>query len=216
MSRWWPDGDTHADRIPLSALEHYAYCPRQAALIHIDGVFSDDVNTVLGHLAHRWVDKPATRVAAAPGARIRTSVPVWSQRHGLYGICDTVELTTSTAVPIEHKVGRYIPAGPADIQVAAQVVCLREMLDLDVPHGEVFSHAERRRHQVTVSSDLIARLEHVIDATRTILANVQLPAARYDSRCRRCSMLDDCLPDVLDKPQHQNVYQPRPLGSWDA
>jgi CRISPR-associated exonuclease Cas4 len=141
---WWPDGDTHAERIPLSALEHHAYCPRQAALIHVDGVFTDDVNTVRGHLAHDRVDRTGIRATATAGMRQHYAVPVWSTTLGLYGRCDVVEVRAEIAVPVEHKIGTYHPGGPADIQVAAQALCLREMLDFEVPHGEVFTHADRR------------------------------------------------------------------------
>jgi len=81
---WWPDGDTSAGRIPLSALEHADYCLRQAALIHVDGVYADDARTVSGTLAHQNVHEmknPAARSEAA--TRILTGVPVWSHRLGL-------------------------------------------------------------------------------------------------------------------------------------
>ena len=78
---WWPDGDSNAARLPLSALEQYAYCPRQAALIHVDGVFTDDVNTVRGYIAHQWVDKPRypdnrhhRHAPATPGAHLERHI----------------------------------------------------------------------------------------------------------------------------------------------
>ncbi|MEV0569285.1 CRISPR-associated protein Cas4 [Dactylosporangium sp. NPDC050588] len=211
---WWPDGDDNAGRIPLSALEHYAYCPRQAALIHVEGVFTDDVNTVRGNLAHERVDRPGVRATAAPGYRQHYAVPVWSAALGVYGRCDVVEIGHGRAVPVEHKIGRYQPGGPADVQVAAQAHCLREMLDLDVPHGEVFTHADRRRHRVDLTRELLAAVTDTVTALRAVLTAPNLPRPVADRRCRRCSLLDDCLPHALAGPV--DLYTPRPLGDWHA
>ncbi|MFI2712161.1 CRISPR-associated protein Cas4 [Micromonospora sp. NPDC018662] len=211
---WWPDGDLNAGRIPLSALEHHAYCPRQAALIHLDGVFTDDVNTVRGHLAHERVDRPGVRATAAPGYRQHYAVPVWSEALGLYGRCDVVEIGHGTAIPIEHKIGRYQPGGPADVQAAAQALCLREMLNLDVPHAEVFTHADRRRHRVHLTDELITTVKQTANALRTMLLAPQLPPPVADRRCRRCSLLDDCLPRAVANPV--DLFTPRLPGDWNA
>jgi CRISPR-associated exonuclease Cas4 len=215
---WWPGQDRHASRIPISALEHFAYCPRQAALIHIDGVFTDDVNTVLGNLAHHQVHKPGVRHVATPGARIITGMPVYSDRLGLYGICDAVELTSSTAVPIEHKVGRHVPGGPGEHQAIAQALCLREMLDHDVPHTAIFSHADRRRHIIALTNEVVTNVEHSIEHLRLVLrGDGHLPPAVNDNRCRRCSLRDDCLPELTFRGAALNdPYSPRPLGDWDG
>lgn len=213
---WWPDADTNADRIPLSALEHHAYCPRQAALIHLDGVFTDDVNTIRGHLAHDRVDTPGIRATATPGTRQYYAMPVFSRALGLYGRCDVVEIGDGTAIPVEHKIGRYQPGGPADIQVTAQVLCLREMLDLDVPHGDVFTHADRRRHHVTITDQLIDTVHTIVAQLRAALSSPHLPPPVTDRRrCRRCSLLDDCLPHIVAS-RPADLFTPRPLGDWDA
>ncbi|BCJ58210.1 CRISPR-associated protein Cas4 [Micromonospora endophytica] len=211
---WWPDGDNDAGRIALSALEHYAYCPRQAALIHVEGVFTDDGNTVRGQLAHERVDKPGVRATAAPGMRQHYAVPVWSRELGLYGRCDVVEIGHGTAVPVEHKIGRYQPHGPADVQVAAQAICLREMLDLDVPYGEIFTHADRRRHRVPLTDAMLSAVGETVAALRSALTAATLPPPAADRRCRRCSLLDDCLPKALNTAF--DLYSPRPLGDWNA
>lgn len=210
---WAPDGDNIADRIPLSALEHYAYCPRQAGLIHLDGVFTDDANTTRGQLAHQRVDRPGVKATATPGTRHHYAVPVWSTSLGVYGRCDVVEIGVTTAIPIEHKIGSYQAGGPADVQVAAQALCLREMLDLDIPHGIVFTHADRRRHTVPLTNALITTVHTVTAQLRHLLNQAQLPAPLADSRCRRCSLLDDCLPYALTTPP-PDLFQPHTLGTW--
>jgi CRISPR-associated exonuclease Cas4 len=143
---------------------------------------------------------------------------VWSARLGLYGICDAVEVTATTAVPVEHKVGRYVPGGPADVQAAAQAICLSEMQDdLAVPHAAVFSYADRRRHTVPLTDDLLARVEHTTEAIRAVLRADRLPAAVEDRRCRACSLRDDCLPG-LDPAvvADTDLFAVRPLGNWDG
>ncbi|MCM3922080.1 CRISPR-associated protein Cas4 [Frankia sp. AiPs1] len=211
----WLNGDSQAGRLPLSALEHHAYCPRQAALIHLDGVFTDNVDTARGDVAHARVHSPSPAIPLPRGSRVRqiTGMQVWSDRHGLYGICDVVEFTASSAVPVEHKVGRYLPDGPADLQAGAQALCLREMLTLDVPYAEVFSHADRRRHRVELTDQLTDRILHAAAQMRTILAGNRLPTAVPDRRCRRCSLADDCLP-ALTASRTLDPFTPRPAGHW--
>lgn len=195
---WWPDGDVGAGRIPLSALEHADYCLRQAALIHVDGIFTDDVRTASGTLAHRHVHELRNPLRRSEvGTRTFTGVPVWSNRIGLYGICDAVEVSAGSVLPVEHKIGPYVPGGPADIQAAAQAVCLAEMTGIGVPAACVFSHADRRRHHVELTVTLTSRIEELAATIKTVLAASQLPPAVYDRRCPRCSMRHDCLPNLV-------------------
>ena len=120
-------------------------------------------------------ENPAARSEAA--TRILTGVPVWSHRLGLYGICDAIEISPGTALPVEHKIGPYVPDGPADVQAAAQVLCLAEMLGIDVPVACVFSHADRRRHLIQVSPALKSRVEELASA----------PWPRHQPAARPCS-----------------------------
>ena len=153
------------------------------------------------------------------GGRLLTGVPVWSNRLNLYGICDAVEVTRDAVVPVEHKIGRYRPGGPADVQAAAQAICLAEMQPLPVPHAAVFSYTDRRRHTITLTAELTALVERTADEVRSMLAANQLPTARQDSRCRRCSLRSDCLPELATPPAAQataSLYTPRPLGQWNG
>jgi CRISPR-associated exonuclease Cas4 len=114
------DEEVAPDRrsVPISALEHYAYCPRQAALIHVDAYFDSNIDTVRGDLAHAAVD----RVGIGQDRRrqrVWRSLPVWSDVFGLHGVCDVVQFGTDGPLPVEHKSGVYRSGGPADLQVAA-------------------------------------------------------------------------------------------------
>ncbi|WBB78154.1 CRISPR-associated protein Cas4 [Micromonospora sp. WMMD882] len=208
------DGDPPLVEVPLSALEHYAYCHRQTALIHVEGVWSESADTVRGDLSHRVVDLPG--VTKRAGVKVVRSLPVASRAHGLRGVCDVVEFDGRVAVPVEYKVGRYQPGGPAELQLAGQALCLIEA-GFDVPTGHIYSVAERRRHPVTIDAAILTRVTEAADAIRRLLASVRLPVARNDTRCRRCSLREDCLPDITDgrtKAAPVDLFTPRPLGPW--
>jgi CRISPR-associated exonuclease Cas4 len=200
--------------VPLSALEHYAYCHRQTALIHVEGVWSESGDTVRGDLSHRTVDLPG--LSRRSGVTVVRSLPVWSEVHGLRGICDVVEFDGRSAAPVEYKVGRQVPGGPAELQLGGQALCLLEA-GYDVPAGYVYSVAERRRHHVVVNDALLTQVTAAAAAVRRLLTDRTLPPARNDSRCRRCSLRDDCLPEVTDgrhRTADRDLFSPRPLGRW--
>lgn len=199
--------------VPLSALEHVDYCHRQAALIHLDGTWTENLDTVRGDLAHHAVDLPGVR--RRHGTTVIRSLPVYSRIHGLHGICDLVEFTNGTATPVEYKVGPYQPGGPADVQLAGQAACLAEA-SFEVPVGYVYSATDRRRHQVMISEALLKRMRQAAEVMRALLAQHMVPPARNDRRCRRCSLRDDCLPELTNGSGTRtlDLFSPRRLGSW--
>ncbi|WP_206185059.1 CRISPR-associated protein Cas4 [Thermoactinospora rubra] len=205
-------GDDEIPSIPLSALEHVAYCRRQAALIHVEATWTESTDTVRGDLVHSAVDLPGTR--RRHGLASIRALPVASRQYGLHGVCDLVEIRGTTAAPVEYKVGPYKLDGPADLQVAGQAVCLIEA-GYDVPVGYVYSAASRRRHEVPITDELVGRMQSAAEDMRAILGEDRLPLAHNDRRCRRCSLRDDCLPDVTAAPLPTlNLFAPRPLGTW--
>jgi len=205
-------GDEEPVSITLSALEHVTYCRRQAALIHVEATWTDNVDTVRGELAHAAVDLPGTR--RRRGVALVRSLPVRSRVHGLHGICDLVEIDGDHAIPVEYKVGPYHPQGPADLQLAGQAICLAEA-GYTVPEGYIYSAADRRRHQVLITPELINRTLEATVAMRDLLLQDRLPPAHNDRRCRRCSLRDDCMPE-LTHTSHRTVtpFEIRLLGAW--
>ncbi|MET8540017.1 CRISPR-associated protein Cas4 [Kitasatospora sp. NPDC004799] len=189
-------GDGDQPQVALSWLEHYTYCPRQCALIVLEDAFTDDAATTRGTLLHQRVDTPGNRGRGT----IRTihALPVWHDEHGLTGTCDTVELhSDGTILPIEHKSGRYHPDGPADVQAAAQAICLQQMFERPVPHAAIYSATDRRRHTIAITPELHQRVITTTHAIRTLLTTGQLPPPTTDNRCRRCSMATNCMPTIL-------------------
>ncbi|OXM47541.1 CRISPR-associated protein Cas4 [Amycolatopsis alba] len=206
-----PAGDLWTS-VPISAIEHYAYCPRQAALIHLDRDFADNVDTQRGQLAHEIVDAGGPGVSRA-GVRTWTALRVVHDELGMHGVCDVVESPGGEPVPVEHKSGSYRPGGAADLQVAAQVLCLRRMFDAAVPRGVIFGGRRRRRYDVTVDEALETRLRHVLCALRRCLVVGALPAPVNDTRCDRCSLKESCMPTV--RVDTTSLFASRVLGEWD-
>jgi CRISPR-associated exonuclease Cas4 len=186
------------DPLPLSALQHWSYCPRQCGLIHLEQSFSENVYTLRGRAVHVWVDAPGYEARA--GVRVERALPLASERLGLIGKADVVEfLPDGTPYPVEYKHGRATKAqhGHDALQLAAQVLCLEEMTGRSVHEGAVFYAGSRRRVPISVGARLRAAVEQAITAVRAMLASGRLPSPVADARCKACSLIDLCQPHAL-------------------
>ncbi|MBI5135700.1 MAG: CRISPR-associated protein Cas4 [Nitrospirae bacterium] len=185
-----------ASLVPISALQHFAYCPRQCALIHVEQVFDENLYTLRGRAVHRLVDEPESRLER--GVRVERALPLFSPRLGLVGKADVVEfLSDGTPYPVEYKHGRRRPSDHDDLQLAAQALCLEEMTGKPVPAGAIFHHSSRRRREVTITPALRGRVEQATDEVRRMLQAKKLPRPPADERCRHCSLLDACQPYLV-------------------
>ncbi len=190
--------------VAISAIEHYAYCPRQCALVHLDGVWQDNVHTLRGDLGHRRADTPSSRQER--GVRVMRAVPLWSETLGLTGRADAVELTAAgEVVPVEYKMGG--PHGDtAHLQLCAPAMCLEEMLGLGVRQGALWFSGPRRRVRVALDDGLRARTLAAIAAVRDLLVGTALPPAPNDQRCDQCQLLGHCLPGLVSEPARAIAY----------
>ena len=190
--------------VPVSAIEHFAYCPRQCALIHCDGVWSDNEHTVRGSRAHRRVDSGARR--RERGRVVLRSIPLWSEALGLSGRADAVEVDDDDSVrPVEYKAGvRH--GNAADLQLCAQAMCLEEMLAVDIPHGYVWYGGPRRRTMVSFTSALRSEVRSVVEEIRRQMLTGILPDAVDDERCNECQLLHHCLPELSRAPRKVRRY----------
>lgn len=188
-----PDDDDIV--VPISAIEHYEYCARQCALIHVDGVWTDNQHTVRGKHGHRRVDSGAHRHER--GSLVLRAIPLWSEAHRLSGRADAVEVADGAVRPVEYKAGtRHGRA--ADLQVCAQALCLEEMLGLEVPYGYVWYGATRQRNRVDFTLILRADVLATVESIRSQMRSGNLPAAPNDARCPECQLLHHCLPGISD------------------
>ena len=189
--------------IPISAIEHFVYCPRQCALIHCDGVWSDNAHTVRGTRGHRRVDGGRHRMER--GRRVLRGIPLWSESLGLSGRADVVEIDGGAIRPVEYKSGvRHGMA--ADFQLCAQALCLEEMFGTGVSSGSVWYGGTRRRVEVEFARTLRDQVRATIDAIRTQLLSGVLPDAVNDERCKQCQLLHHCLPEVTNTPRRVQRY----------
>jgi len=187
------------DPIPLSALNQYTYCPRRCFLIHGEGEFRDNVHTVLGSLEHERVDKLEGEWKA--GSRVEYGLTVWSDSLGLTGRCDAVEFRKDgTVYPVEHKHGKRKPWPNDDVQLAAQAMCLEEMLGKPVATGAIFHQQSRRRREVEFGDNLKQAVRDTVIKVRALLDKGDCPPpleGKEAKRCGECSMKDICQPEMI-------------------
>jgi CRISPR-associated exonuclease Cas4 len=186
-----------ADLVALSALQHYLFCPRQCALIHVEQAWAENAATAEGRVAHERVH--ATEAETRRGVRTVTGMPLRSDRLGVAGIADLVELRRDgrgwRPYPVEHKRGRPKSHRADEVQLCAQAMALEEMFDVAIAEGALFYGQPRRRTVVAFNGELRALTQEVADATRALLAAGRTPRMEYDKRrCDACSLLDLCRP----------------------
>jgi CRISPR-associated exonuclease Cas4 len=181
----------------ISALEHYSYCPRQCALIHVERIFDENVFTLRGRHAHERADEALTTVEN--GVRMERALPLWSDRYGLQGKGDVIEFHPDGRVaPVEYKNGKRRERRHDDLQLCAQALCLEEMLGVEVTGGAIYSLQTRRRRDVTFDDDLRDETHAVIAQVRAMQRSAgPLPPALNDKRCPNCSLLDACVPATV-------------------
>lgn len=190
------DSGERNDVIMISAIQHYSYCPRQCALIHVEQQFSSNVHTARGDAVHAHVDEPGWEIQ--PGARVERALPIWSDRLGLTGRCDAVEFRHDGSIyPVETKHGPRKAKVHDDLQLAAQAICLEEMTGKPVPRGAIYHHSSRRRREVVITDALRHQVEEITVAVRALLASGKLPPPANDARCKECSLKDICQPEAL-------------------
>lgn len=198
-----------AEPIPISALQHWCYCPRQCALIHVDQVFAENLHTLRGQTVHRQVDSPGVETRA--GLRVERALPVWHDCLGLIGKCDVVEFEADgTPHPVEYKVGNRAKAAWIaacdDLQLAAQALCLEEMTGKPVAAGALYYAGSKRRREVRIDASLRARVEDAAAAVRTMFEAGGLPPPVNDARCAKCSLADICQPTL--RPDAAGLFDP--------
>lgn len=196
-------GETVEDTlVPVSALQHYLFCPRQCALIHVERIWVEDGLTAEGRLLHERVDdsKPDRR----HGVRTVRGVVIHSLVLGVTGKADAVELHETGPVvrpyPIEYKRGRPKTHRADEVQLCAQAICLEEMFGQPVPEGALFYMQTRRRLVVAFDVELRALTARVAEEVRAMIMENRTPRPVQMPACRRCSLVETCCPDRLHRP----------------
>jgi len=208
--------------LPISALQHFNYCPRRAALIHVEGLWAENRFTAEGNVLHRRTHD-AAKSESRPGVRIARSLEIRSYHLGLCGRADVVEFQTDcagrlTILPVEYKRGRPKPEldQPFRIQLCAQALCLEEMTGQRITQGALFFGKVKRRVAVTLDEPLRRAMVDTVEHLRRMIDGRGTPPARFAPKCRRCSMLHLCMPKALRPRATAAAYLAALTGGADV
>ncbi|MBQ9501218.1 MAG: CRISPR-associated protein Cas4 [Lentisphaeria bacterium] len=199
------------EAIPLSAIQHFAFCERQCYLIHAEQQWSENYATLSGRFAHERVDLEKTSYTA-DGIRQVRSLPLFSRRYGLSGRADLVEFDDrhGKVYPVEYKLGAPKSGDCDAVQLCAQAFCLEEMLGVQIPDGAVYYHRIRRREFFALSAELRTDTEERIRRTHLLLRRELPPAAVWDKKhCENCSLRECCFPRLKNLPTPETYLRQR-------
>ncbi len=183
--------------LPLSALQHYLFCSRQTALIHLEQAWADNRFTAEGNVVHQKAHDGDDE--SRPGVRITRTLPVVSRRLGIAGQCDIVEFhTNGEVIPVEYKRGKPKAHDADRVQLCAQAMCLEEMLDVKIAEGFLFYGQRKRRTVVEFDDGLRELTEGTARSLHELIAARKTPPAVYEPRkCDSCSLIDHCQPQAF-------------------
>ncbi|HET6514530.1 MAG TPA: CRISPR-associated protein Cas4 [Thermodesulfovibrionales bacterium] len=195
--------------VMLSALQHFMYCPRQCALIHIEQAWSENLFTAEGRIMHDKVDT-ANRETRG-NVRIEYGVPMRSLKLGLIGKADVVEFHKHDdgkwiPFPVEYKRGKPKMDDCDRVQLCAQAICLEEMLNVAIPQGALFYGRTRRREEVVFDNALRMETEDAAKKTHELIESGITPKPEYSKKCKKCSLLDLCMPKACEKKTSAGNY----------
>ncbi len=192
----------------LSALQHFMYCPRQCALIHIEQVWSENVFTAEGRIMHEKVDT-ANRESRG-NIRIEYGVPMRSLRLGLIGKADVVEFHKQgdrwMPFPVEYKRGKPKMDDCDRVQLCAQAICLEEMLNAEIKEAALFYGQTHRREDIIIDDVLRNKTEETARKSHELIESGLTCKAEYSAKCKQCSLLELCMPKTCGKVKTASKY----------
>lgn len=193
----------------LSALQHFAYCPRQFALIHIEQVWADNRYTAEGNILHERVDSGVAE--QRKGLRYERGVLLESQRYGLSGKMDLLEIEAGDPpryFPVEYKRGKPKVHDWDRVQLCAQALCIEEMRNVSVREGAIWYWEVRRREAVLIDDELRKLTISVIESARELvrIGRTPLPTGNKNL-CKACSLKDICEPDAFRKDKSESYMK---------
>jgi len=190
--------DDHKRVIALSALQHFVFCPRQCAYIHIECAWEENYLTAQGNQLHERVhsDEFETRGPM----RTERGVQVYSEQLGITGKLDLLEIGSNpfSLTPVEYKRGKPKASDCDRVQLCAQALCLEEMRDTRIARAALWYWQVRKREWIAIDEDLRLKTRQVISQTRDLLDSGLLPKAEYTTACKSCSFIDRCQPKLKD------------------
>lgn len=206
------------DFLMLSGIQHFAFCKRQWALIHIEQQWQENYLTFCGKRLHKNADNPYT-VECRGDLIISRAMPVQSSSLRLTGVADVVEFHRTEegasikdhpglweVVPVEYKAGKKKQGDCDEVQLCAQAICLEEMFNTRIPRGYLFYGKTRRRTEVIFSDSLREHVRSLVSEMYQLYERGITPAAVPGDYCQRCSLVDICVPHLGEKRISINMY----------
>lgn len=198
------------DLLPLSGIQHFAFCPRQWALIHIEKAWTESARTAQGRMMHEKADDPYERESRRD-LLISRAVPLVSHSLGFFGIADVIEFIRVNdggvsipersgiwlPYPVEYKVGKPKIDDCDTVQLCAQGICLEEDYGIFIQKGYMYYGTPRRRMEVEFNGDLRDRTASLAETIHAVYEQKTIPSAKKTSKCRSCSLRDECMPGVF-------------------
>ncbi|MCX5698020.1 MAG: CRISPR-associated protein Cas4 [Candidatus Omnitrophica bacterium] len=187
------------DFLPISALQHFIFCPRQCALIYLEKAWEENILTAEGGIMHDKAHEE--RVETRGGASIERGMFLRSDKLGLIGKADVVEFRREARrqlpFPIEYKHGRPKENNCDKVQLCAQALCLEEMFEVRIPTGALFYGKTRHRLDVEFTEVLRGETLLAIRKLREFLIAGATPLPHYTKKCESCSLITLCMPKVI-------------------
>lgn len=213
--------------LQLAGIQHFFFCRRQWALIHLEQQWAENERTIDGHLMHRNAHNADQRTKRGDVLTIR-ALKIHSSELGLSGECDVVEFYRDDehgvqlsgedgrwiAYPVEYKRGKEKTGKEDEIQLCAQAICLEEMLCCDISEGALFYGATRHRHEVLFDEKLRALVKTIADEMHRYYDAGSTPKAKYKKECKSCSLMEPCRPELSER-QSVRKYMERYLKEDD-
>ena len=192
----------------ISGIQHFKFCRRQWALIHIEQQWAENVHTVTGELMHKKAHDPYL-TEKRKDTIITRALPVSSRTLGVSGECDIVEFQRVEdgirlhghrglyhVYPVEYKKGKPKETEEDHLQLAAQAMCLEEMFSTDIPEGAIFYGETRRREIVPISAQLRKEVADILEEMHQYYERGYTPKVKYQKACSACSLKEICLPEL--------------------
>ncbi|MEG1580911.1 MAG: CRISPR-associated protein Cas4 [Bacteroidaceae bacterium] len=209
------------DLLMLSGIQHFCFCHRQWALIHLEQAWADNRLTIEGEWFHQRVDDPLLLIKRKDTISLR-AIQLVSRKLGIYGLSDVVEMSRSKTKenailypsyngfwklnPIEYKRGKPKKDERDEVQLCAQAICLEEMYRITIPHGFLYYGETRHRELITFSNELRQKVEDLCAEMHLLFKEGRTPLPKYESHCKSCSLNDICLPKSFTKPKSVKNY----------
>ena len=203
--------DNEEDYLMLSGIQHFEFCKRQWALIHIEQQWEENIKTIEGQFVHKKADQPFIREKRKNKLIVR-GMPVHSRNLGISGICDVVEFVQDEKgveivgekgnylpVPVEYKRGKPKKHDSDILQLTAQAMCLEEMLVCKVDVGYMYYDEIKQRVEVSITGLLKDKVTRVVNEMHDYYRRKYTPKVKTGKHCTSCSLQEICLPALMHK-----------------